>query len=233
MLAVSADGSFYFGGVIYARGGFANVQAIATPTIAQVPSTQPVVATLEPSPASHGPSIYHTDFLSGWAIFDELQVHTSHTGDGYLINVQGPWAGWTYTTRLHESNFYAEITAHPSECPSGQGTYGLVFHYEDESHFRAFVVWCSGLFSAFERTEASRANLLIEGALPQGLDISMGDHRIGVLANNNTLKFFVDDYEIGHIGMAEFPAGDIGPYVESTGSQPISILFTDLNIYSP
>jgi hypothetical protein len=75
--------------------------------------------------------------------------------------------------------------------------------------------------------------LLIEGALPEGGDISTGDHRIGVLSQSNTLNFFVDDYEVGHIGVPEPQKGDIGPYVESTGSQAVSILFTDLNVYAP
>ncbi len=203
-------------------------------TVFSIASPAPTIAASEkPSPAPRGTSVYQSDFQSGWAIFDELQVSSSHTIDGYMMNVHGPWAGWAYTTRLSRNEFYAEITARPSECPSGQGTYGLLFHYVDPSHFRAFVVWCSGLFSAFQRTETNRAALLVEGALPQVLDVSSGDHRIGVLSHNNTITFFVDEYQVGQINVTETLPGDIGPYVESTGSQTTSILFTDLNVYSP
>jgi hypothetical protein len=230
-ISASGSGALYFSGLLYARGGFPNATASAgdqgtvpTPTTAAAPT---------PNAAPHGPTLYQTDFRAGWAIFDAENVRSGHIEDGYRFEVSGSFAGWAYSTRVNQSEFYAEITVRAEECPQGQGAYGLVFQYEDDTHFRFLVVWCSGLYSLFQRTEGNRATRLEEASLPTGIDPTTGEHRIGVLALNNVLTLYVDDIRLAAIGVSEMPAGDVGPYAETTGSQAISVVFGGLSVYQP
>jgi len=227
-ISTADDGRFYFSGMLYARGGF---PAAPIPNTAELPPT--LVAAPTPNPAPHGPALYQTDFRAGWAILDEESVRSEHTEDGYRLDVFGSWAGWAYTTRVNQSQFYAEITARPEQCPVGQGSYGLMFHHQDSTHFRFFVIWCSGLYSLHQRSEQNRAVRLEENALPTSINPSSGEHRIGVLALNNVLTLYVDDIRVAAIGVSEMPSGDVGPYVETTGPQTTSVTFTELRVYQP
>jgi hypothetical protein len=231
LIALDELGNPYFGGLIYARGGFAEAQSTSEPTGEAQPTAEAGAPT--PQPARRGDSIYESDFRIGWALFDEDRVTSQRSEDGYQLNVLGNWAGWSYSTQIDESEFYAEITAEPLECPDRQGSYGLMFHYVDTTHFRLFIVWCDGQFSLVERTESNRAAVLHEAELPEGIDPAAGEHRLGVLAQGNTLAMYMDDIRVGAVTVGSMPEGDMGPYAETIGAQSISVLFSRLAVFEP
>lgn len=185
-----------------------------------------------PNAPRYGAVIYETDFSTGWddqvlegfgtmkAVDGGYEIHTTYQGL------------WMNTTLLSLSEFYAEVTAYPTQCPKKQAFYGMVFHYRDASHLRFFVVTCSGLYAVFEREVTNRAVTLAKGDLPGGIDPSGGTHRLGMRASKNLLAFYVDDYEVANIGVPTMPDGDIGPYVETTGA-PATVLFSRLAVYQP
>jgi hypothetical protein len=184
----------------------------------------------------HGEAIYTTDFTSGWTTVTserdgEILGSATITPDGYLFEVAKNWGHWVFTTRADAGAFYAEITAVPQACPAGRGAYGLLFHHVDNSTFRAFMVTCGGGYALREST-ASGDDDLAAGSLPEGIDPSTGEHTLAVQAYQDSLTLFVDGIGIDAVSVADLPAGDFGPYTE-TGDDPITILFTRLEVYEP
>jgi hypothetical protein len=221
----------YFAGLIYSRGGFAGIATATLPADSTEAAPSPTAAAA-PDPAPRGPSVYVSDFKQGWWEHEANNVKTEHTAEGYGITVgNGPNGGWSFTTQVERADFYAEVTTEPLECPSANGAYGLLFHYQDDTHFHFFIIWCNGKYSLMERTAATTAAVLIEGDLPASIDPASGEHRIGILAQDSTLAMYVDDIRLGAIGVPTMPAGDIGPYVQTLGRETVSILFTRITIY--
>jgi hypothetical protein len=184
----------------------------------------------------HGEAIYTTDFTSGWTTVTserdgEVLGNATITPDGYLFEVAKNWGHWVFTTRADAGAFYAEITAVPEACPAGRGAYGLLFHHVDNSTFRAFMVTCGGDYALREST-ASGEDDLVAGSLPEGIDPSTGEHTLAVQAYQGNLTVFVDGTGIDAVSVPDLPAGDFGPYTE-TGDDPITILFTRLEVYEP
>jgi hypothetical protein len=234
LIAIDPNGKPYFAGLLYARGGFEGVAAATTQVEATKPSTTPTTAAALPDPAPRGPSVYQSDFKQGWWEHEENSVKTEHTTEGYEITVgNGPNGGWSFTTQSKRSEFYVEVTAQPLACPSTNGAYGLVFHYLDDSQFRFFILWCNGRYSLMERTATQTAAVLIEGVLPDSIDAAAGTHRLGILAQTGTLSMYVDDIRLGAIGVPNMPTGDVGPYVQTLGTDSISVLFTNIVIFQP
>ncbi len=220
-------GALYWQGLLYARGGFgastAPVLAAAEPTEAPPPVQQQV---------AHGDLIYEHDFRSGWLETDVENGTMKHIPEGYQFAVVEQ-ALWTFTTKTKQGAFYAELEATPGQCPSGQGNYGLLFHFQDDTHYRLFVVWCSGLYSLFQREVSNSIFTISEGNLPAGIDASTGQHKLAVHAEDNVLRLYVDDYLVTTQGVSNMPVGDFGPYAETTGGFPMTVVFNRIAIYQP
>lgn len=185
----------------------------------------------EPDPPEVGTLIYETDFRVIWPELEQDNGSATPRADGYLLDVTEFYL-YTFTTQARQSAFYAEVTATPQTCPVGSGAYGLMFHFESETRFRYAVATCAGRFGLFERTATNEVAQLAEGRLPDAVTPGSGAHRIGVLAENNSLTIYVDDYPLASVTVTAMPSGDIGPYVETT-DVPISILYTRMAIFEP
>ena len=232
LIGMNSNSGPYFAGLIYGRGGFAGVATATTPAATTGVSDTPAPAVAAPDPAPRGASVFESDFRQGWWEHEENDVKTTHANSGYEISVgNGPNGGWSFTTQTQRAEFYAEVSAEALECPSTNGAYGLIFHYQDDSHFRFFILWCNGKYSLMERTATTTAAVLIEGVLPASIDPATGVHRIGVLALNTTLALYVDDLRIGAIGVPTMPSGDVGPYVQTLSRETIAVRFTRLTVF--
>jgi hypothetical protein len=150
---------------------------------------------------------------------------------GYQINANR-YALWVYTTRVRSDSFYAEAVATPILCPAGQGAYGLLFHFQDDDHFRSLVITCSGRYSLLERTGPNNTASLSEGTLPPDINPGTGEHIISVRALGSTLNLYVDYLPLDTIeNITEMPSGDIGLYVQTIDS-PTSVIFSRLSIFA-
>jgi len=157
--------------------------------------------------------------------------NSSLVPEGYQINAN-QYALWVYTTRVRTDSFYAEAVATPTLCPTGQGAYGLLFHFQDDNHFRSLVVTCSGRYSLLDRTGPNSTTTLSEGTLPPDINPSIGEHVISVRAFGNALNLYMDYLPLDTIeDIAEMPTGDIGLYVQTIDS-PISVIFSRLSVFA-
>jgi hypothetical protein len=188
-------------------------------------------ASTTPEPPKHGALVYETQFMQGWPPLTGDKANGKMVTGGYQIDITLPWALYAFTTRARQSTFFGEITASASQCPSGHGGYGMIFHYQSETSFRFAVIWCSGRYSLQERTGPTSASTLSEGNLPEGITPSSGEHRIAVRSHGNKLTLYVDDAQITQADVTTMPTGDVGPYAETTG-EPITVLFKRLAVYA-
>ncbi len=193
----------------------------------QATSTAPSIPARPPA----GVLLYETTFQTGWPVLDMDNGNSSLVPEGYQINAN-QYALWVYTTRVRTDSFYAEAVATPTLCPTGQGAYGLLFHFQDDNHFRSLVVTCSGRYSLLDRTGPNSTTTLSEGTLPPDINPSIGEHVISVRAFGNALNLYMDYLPLDTIeDIAEMPTGDIGLYVQTIDS-PISVIFSRLSVFA-
>lgn len=202
--------------------------ATATTEPTQAPPTETPTAT--PTEIPFGDKLYATDFSVGWPDLSTQKGTITVSSDGYRFDQDASWAQWTYTTVIKRGQFYASVEVNADNCPSGDGRFGLIFHYDSSSSFRYFAVTCEGGYILFERNLPS-GTVLAEGNLPEDLAGDSEAYTLAVRVADNEIKVYVNDLELASYTVGEVTAGDLGIYVESTDS-PMSITFTALNVYN-
>jgi hypothetical protein len=182
------------------------------------------------TPPQHGMLLYQTPFGPAWPLVKGDKANGKAVSGGYQVDITQPWAFYLYTTHVGQSNFFAEITVTPQQCPAGNGAYGMIFHYQSDTAYRFATIWCSGRYSVMERTGPLSAITLDEDVLPEEINPSTGEHIVGLRSAANKLTLSIDDRQIAQVDVTNLPTGDVGPYAETTGD-PLSVLFTHLSVY--
>ena len=130
---------------------------------------------------------------------------------------------------LNLGNFYAEITAHPSLC-RGEDSYGILVRGVGLNYYR-LILTCNSQVRA-ERVN-SGVKLPIQEPIPSG-DAppgAPGKVQIGVWAVGGDIRLFLNGrYQFG-INDKSFPSGTLGVFVRAGGQTPMSVTFSDLNVY--
>jgi hypothetical protein len=182
------------------------------------------------TPPPHGALLYQTPFGPAWPLVTGDRAGGKPVTGGYQVDITQPWAFYLYTTHVAQSTFFAEITVSPQQCPAGNGAYGMIFHYQNDTAYRFATIWCSGRYSVMERTGPSSAITLDEDILPGEIDAATGEHIVGLHSAANKLTLYIDDRQIAQVDVTNLPTGDVGPYAETIGN-PLSVLFTHLSVY--
>lgn len=126
------------------------------------------------------------------------------------------------------SDFYAEITARPNLC-RGEDNYGLIVRGVGSSFYR-FLLSCSGQIWA-ERISGG-TKLAMQEPVPSGdAPGAPGEVRIGMWAVGREMRLFLNGRYQFSITDPSFPIGAIGVYVRSTGETPVTVTFSDLEVY--
>lgn len=184
-----------------------------------------------------GDEVYSTDFRTRWvevtsADAGEVKARATPTDAGMLFEVEPSWAMWVYSQQDDIGSFYAEITVQPQTCPStSTSSYGLMFHFRDNDNFRAFALTCSGGYRLYDYSSGGDG-VIASGELPAGVDATTGQHTLAVLAQGNALALYMDGSLLETVQVADLPAGDLGPFVD-TESEGVSVLFEGLEVYEP
>jgi hypothetical protein len=126
------------------------------------------------------------------------------------------------------SDFYAEITARPSLC-RGEDNYGIIVRGVG-SYFYRFVLTCDHEIRA-ERVNGG-TKLTLHEPVPSGdAPGAPGEVRIGIWAVGNEMRLFLNGRYQFSVSDPSFPSGAFGVYVRSTGDTPVTVLFSDLEVY--
>jgi hypothetical protein len=128
-------------------------------------------------------------------------------------------------------DMYAEITAQPSLCQDADD-YGLVFRAPNHIAYYRFALACNGTAGA-ERISLSSARVLqaplASADVPAG---APGQVRLGVWAAGQEFHFFLNGrYQFSAVDKS-YPAGAIGVFAHAAGTSPVTVTFSDLEVYS-
>ncbi len=100
------------------------------------------------------------------------------------------------------------------ETCADDGRFGLMVRGADESHGYAFLVGCDDAFRV-ERRGSEDVDVLAEGDLASPLRRSGAiPHLIKVLAQGETLTFYLDNEVLAEVTDAAYNSGDVGFVVE-------------------
>ena len=126
------------------------------------------------------------------------------------------------------SDFYAEITARPSLCREDDN-YGVLVRGVGSSFYR-FVLTCNGQIRAERISGGTR--LPIYEPVPSGdAPHPPGEVRIGIWAVGDQMRLFLNDRFQFSVSDPKFPIGAFGVYVRSAGDEPVSVTFSDFDVY--
>ncbi len=126
------------------------------------------------------------------------------------------------------SDFYAEITAHPSLC-RGEDNYGLLIRGVGSSFYR-FVLTCDRQVRV-ERVNGGTKLPLQESVASGDAPGAPGEVRIGIWAVGSEMRLFLNGRYQFTVTEPSFPSGGLGVYVRSTGDTPVTVTFSDLKVY--
>ena len=160
---------------------------------------------------------------------------TSDDGSASIVNNRLSLAvqpGIYLLSQRHDlvlGNFYAEITASLSLC-RGDDSYGVVVRSVGRSYYR-FSLSCNG------QAHAERVNthgiIPLHEPMPSG-DAPLGapgEVTIGVWAVGSEVRLFLNGrYQFG-FSDTSYSSGGIGVYALSQGTDPVSVIFSDLKVY--
>ena len=126
---------------------------------------------------------------------------------------------------------YLEISTNLSMC-RGADSYGLLLRASTQQDFYRFMISCMGLLR-LERVKDGKFALMQDwipsGQVPPGSPMEL---RLGVWAVGNELRFFVNDVYQFSARDPVWTNGKIGVYARSTGDTPLTVSFSDLQVYA-
>lgn len=127
-------------------------------------------------------------------------------------------------------DFYLEIDALPSLCRP-KDIYGLLLRATSSADHYRLMMTCGGELR-LERLTNSRYTVLHDwspsGQFPVG---GMVRVRLGVWAQGEELRFFVNDAYQFTIRDTALPSGVVGVYARSAGDTPLTVSFSNLVVY--
>jgi hypothetical protein len=164
-----------------------------------------------------------------WNTVDSDQASAIIQGRQLVLAVE---PGATITTLRRDvtlSNFYAEFNARIGLC-RGNDTYGFLIQAAGSSFYR-FLITCNGFIHVERIKDSIRLVILepvISGDVPLG---PPGEVQIGIWAVNGEMRLFLNDRYQFTLIERTFRSGAFGLFVQSKSDTPLTMVFSDLNVY--
>lgn len=137
------------------------------------------------------------------------------------------------TTRTEPTfnDFYAEITAHTHLCRD-EDQFGFVLRADASgSHYR-FVLSCDGRARVDRLYQGGFSNVLDWQSHPNLPSVVPASVRLGVWADGQQLRFFVDDAYLFSVTDTLLYSGMLGAFVYTSTDADVSVSFSDLVVWS-
>jgi hypothetical protein len=127
-------------------------------------------------------------------------------------------------------NFYLQIDAHPSLCLN-EDAYGLLLRASSNQDFYRLVLTCSGRMR-LERLKGAKIVVLQDWVSSgQLLPGGMMTTRLGVYAQGQELRVFINDVYQFSTRDPVWSSGSLGVFARSSGDTPLTVSFSHLIIY--
>ncbi len=128
------------------------------------------------------------------------------------------------------TDFYAEITVDIGLCRTDD-TYGLLIRANGNSFYR-YVFSCNGIVQVERIKSGTRiliANPIASGDVPPG---APGQVQIGLWAVGGEMRLFLNHHYQFTVNEKTFPSGAFGVFAQSKGDTPVTITFSNFNVYA-
>lgn len=129
-------------------------------------------------------------------------------------------------------DFYLEIISQTNLC-TDKDEYGVLIRAASQADFLRFSLSCDGQVRLDRITGGSASSPQpweLSGAVPPG---APAVSRIGVWAQGNELRFYVNDEYQFSINEPVLLSGQIGVFARSAGDSPVSVSFSSLKLFRP
>jgi hypothetical protein len=190
-------------------------------------------ATPDPKPDLGG-LLLRDDFssASSWNTAVADQASVALTPDGLTIAAQpGVAPVASFRQGFVFSDVYAEVTARPSLCRSGD-SYGLLFRAPNNVAYYRFALQCDGTAAA-DRVNLGSPRVLQPPTLSADAPVGVpGSVRLGVWALGHEFRFFLNDKYQFSATDESYSVGGLGVFAAAGGDTPVTVTFSDLAVYS-
>jgi hypothetical protein len=193
---------------------------IAVPTFTGTPEMSPGIGRQTLSDDFSDDSVWDTAKGDGGSAAIAMERLSLAVQPGYYIS--------SMRRELPLSDFYAEITARPSLC-RGEDSYGIIIRGVGSSFYR-FALTCDGQVRAERIYGGTR--LVIQEPVPSGdAPRPPGEVRIGIWAVGSEMRLFLNGRFQFSVSEPTFPIGAFGVFARSAGTEPVSVTFSDFEVY--
>lgn len=228
-----------------------DVQMTSTPTATQTAEATPTIVWFPPTPTplpqptatpapqedlkpGIGALLFSDDFKdsNAWSRQTLPAGNIASANGKITLSVQSARATLqTIRAGTQLDNFYAEVTATVNLC-QGDDMIGLLFRTGGENSYYRFLVDCQGRTAlqvviggtpTFLQDWTASGELL--GGLPQPF-------KIGIWANRDDLRLFINDQFQFKVSRGTYLSGSIGFYARAAGDPPLSVSFDHLAVYA-
>ncbi len=199
----------------------------ATPTLEPLPTS---TATPDMNPGI-GASILKDDFTDSkaWDTVSSDQASAIIQNKHLILAVQPGVSIASLRRDVILKDFYAEITVDIGLCRTDD-TYGLIIRANGNSFYR-YSLNCYGMVQVERVKSGTRlliANPSASGDAPLG---APGTVKIGLWAVGGEMRLFLNDRFQFTVNERTFPSGAFGVFVQSKGNSPVTITFSNFNVY--
>lgn len=195
--------------------------------------TREVTPTLDPRPVLG-------DVLLEDPFTDKTQWQTTRTGVGSIAYGKGELTlavaaerGLLTSFRKSPqlSNYYLEMDVLPSLCLDGD-SYGLLLRASTPLDFYRLLVNCKGELR-MERLQNGKF-VVLQDWQPTGqvLPGGMLRARLGVWAQDEELRIFVNDVHQFTVKDSLWTSGTVGVFARAAGDSPLTVNFSNLTVYN-
>lgn len=202
--------------------------ATATPTIV-VPPT----ATQNPAAVPVYGELLFTDSFNtsgNWQDQQNVRGIVSAANESITLAVKadrGSLIAFRQNTLL--TDFYMETTVKRVALCKENDQFGVVFRAQDEQNFYRLMINCQGAI-AVQQMVGSTPSFLLDWT--PSSDISLWQpYTIGIWAKGQTLRVYINQKLQTEVVRGTFASGGIGYFAKAAGDTPLTVSFSDLNVY--
>lgn len=192
--------------------------------IAPAPSATPVTVLFEDSEFSNSCYLESSD-----------AVQRSVQDGRYIMHVTSPsYIAWSDCTGTEFTDFILEADATPLSGPENNA-FGVVFRYGlDADEFYAFVISSDGYYAlTVDGSQHAKAEYLVEWTKTPAIQTGNQTNHIKVMARGDSIKYFVNDQQLGEIQDSRFSSGTIGFITGSIEEGGVQVAFDNLKVLQP
>ena len=212
----------------------------ATPTTDWFPvtATSPALTTQTLSPPTPTPIFIGSLILKDefdqpnfWDTSNTIVASSSIENNKLTLSVNQPAQITTMRNQPSLDNFRMDVKVTAKICGTN-GSYGIIFRSSNPSNFYRFVINCDKTIE-IQRILNGNINHIMEPIYNPVIPTNLSEKaQISIVANGINLDIYINHLKMISISDKYHTFGSIGFFAQTSGDQPMTANFSDLEIYS-